>query len=236
MRLGKSFKRLLDLVLGFTALLLLSPVFLALIIAVGINAGRPLIFAQTRPGRLARPFCIYKFRTMSNECDPEGNLLPDHLRLSAFGKFLRSSSMDELPELLNVLKGNMSLVGPRPLLMQYLERYTPEQARRHEMKPGITGWAQINGRNAISWEEKFALDIWYIDNWSFTLDLKILVFTVVRVLSRQGSNAPGEATMPEFIGIAPPCPGNRVLTESGSAQAMQEPWKKTTFEAFGEVC
>lgn len=200
MHLGKGLKRILDIVLSFAALLLLSPVLFILIIAVWVNAGYPFIFSQMRPGHLGKPFRIYKFRTMSNECDSEGNLLPDGLRLSSLGKFLRSSSLDELPELINVLKGDMSLVGPRPLLMQYLERYTPEQARRHDVRPGVTGWAQVNGRNAISWEEKFALDIWYVDNWSFWLDLKILVLTIIKVISRQGISAPGEATMPEFIG------------------------------------
>jgi len=153
-----------------------------------------------RPGLKGKPFYMYKFRTMTDETDEQGNLLPDELRLTRLGKFLRSTSLDELPELFNVLKGDMSLVGPRPLLMQYLDRYTPEQARRHEMKPGITGWAQVNGRNAITWEEKFALDVWYVDNWSLWLDLKILAMTIVKVFKREGISAEGEATMPEFMG------------------------------------
>jgi lipopolysaccharide/colanic/teichoic acid biosynthesis glycosyltransferase len=145
---------------------------------------------------------MYKFRTMTNEKDEQGCLLPDEQRLTRLGRFLRSTSLDELPELFNVLKGDMSLVGPRPLLMRYLDRYSTVQARRHEVKPGITGWAQINGRNAITWEEKFVLDVWYVDNWSLWLDMKILAMTVVKVLKREGISAAGEATMPEFLGIS----------------------------------
>jgi len=162
--------------------------------------GRPVLFKQMRPGLNAKPFYMYKFRTMTNEKDEQGNPLSDEQRLTRLGRFLRSTSLDELPELFNVLKGDMSLVGPRPLLMQYLARYTPEQARRHEVKPGITGWAQVNGRNAITWEEKFALDVWYVDNWSLWLDIKILAMTVVKVFKREGISAKGEATMPEFMG------------------------------------
>jgi sugar transferase EpsL len=165
-----------------------------------IQIGRPVLFIQMRPGLNGKPFYMYKFRTMTDETDEQGNLLPDELRLTRLGKFLRSTSLDELPELFNVIKGDMSLVGPRPLLMQYLERYTPEQARRHEVKPGITGWAQINGRNAITWEEKFVLDVWYVDNWSLWLDMKILAMTLVKVFRREGISAEGEATMPEFMG------------------------------------
>lgn len=175
---------------------------------VGIGAliyatmGRPVLFRQLRPGLGERPFVLYKFRTMTDERDSQGNLLADEQRLTRLGRWLRATSLDELPELWNVLKGDMSLVGPRPLLMKYLERYTPEQARRHEVKPGITGWAQVNGRNALGWEEKFRLDVWYVDNWSLRLDLKILFMTVLKVLRREGISAEGYATMPEFVGSA----------------------------------
>jgi len=181
-------------------LILFSPVLLVVAVLVWVQMGSPVIFSQIRPGINGSPFNLYKFRTMTNERDMEGNLLPDKDRLTKLGMFLRSNSLDELPELFNVLKGDMSLVGPRPLLMQYLDRYTPEQARRHEAKPGITGWAQVNGRNAISWEEKFALDVWYVDNWSLWLDIKILFLTFWKVLKREGISAEGEATMPEFLG------------------------------------
>jgi len=160
--------------------------------------GRPVLFRQVRPGLHGKPFMMYKFRTMTEERDAEGRLLPDEKRLTSFGAWLRSWSLDELPELFNVLKGDMSLVGPRPLLMEYLDRYTPEQFRRHEVKPGITGWAQINGRNAISWEEKFKLDVWYVDNWSLWLDMKIIALTFWKVIKREGINQPGHATMEEF--------------------------------------
>jgi lipopolysaccharide/colanic/teichoic acid biosynthesis glycosyltransferase len=162
--------------------------------------GWPVFFKQKRPGLKGHPFLLVKFRTMTDERDETGTLLPDGSRLTSLGRFLRATSLDELPQLWNVLRGELSLVGPRPLLMQYLERYTPEQARRHEVLPGITGWAQINGRNAISWEEKFALDIWYVDNWSLKLDALILVRTFLRVLKRDGISREGHATMPEFLG------------------------------------
>lgn len=167
---------------------------------VRMRQGRQIFFRQFRPGKNGKPFQVVKFCTMTNECGEDGCLLPDAERLTRIGRFLRSTSLDELPELWNVLKGDMSIVGPRPLLMQYLERYTPEQARRHEMKPGITGWAQVNGRNAISWEDKFKLDVWYVDNWSIALDVKIILITVKKVLQRDGISALGEATMPEFMG------------------------------------
>jgi sugar transferase EpsL len=157
---------------------------------------------QLRPGLHGRPFTLLKFRTMTEARDPAGNLLPDEQRLTRLGRFLRRTSLDELPELINVLKGEMSLVGPRPLLMQYLDRYTPEQARRHEVKPGITGWAQINGRNALTWEEKFKLDVWYVDHRSFRLDLRIILLTVWKVLRQEGISQPGQATMEEFQGVA----------------------------------
>ena len=165
---------------------------------VWLSLGPPIFFSQPRPGQDGRLFTLLKFRTMKNDRDAQGNLLSDAERLTAVGRFLRATSLDELPELVNVLHGEMSLVGPRPLLVQYLDRYTPEQARRHEAKPGITGWAQINGRNTISWEEKFALDVWYVDHLSFWLDVRILLLTLWRVIRRQGINQEGHATMPEF--------------------------------------
>jgi sugar transferase EpsL len=192
--------RAVDFTIALIGLVLATPVLVVLWIMVRIKHGTPVLFRQIRPGRYGEPFTMYKFRTMTNECDAEGNLLPDGQRLTGFGKFMRSTSLDELPELFNVLKGNMNLVGPRPLLMEYLQYYTPEQARRHEVCPGITGWAQVNGRNALSWEEKFKLDIWYVDNRSFYLDMRILWLTVEKVLRRDGINQDGEATMPRFKG------------------------------------
>jgi lipopolysaccharide/colanic/teichoic acid biosynthesis glycosyltransferase len=162
--------------------------------------GSPVFFRQERPGLHQKPFFILKFRTMRNTCDENGKLLPSSERLTGFGSFLRSSSLDELPELFNVLKGEMSLVGPRPLRVEYLDRYTPEQARRHDVKPGITGWAQVNGRNALGWDDKFALDVWYVDNWSLMLDIKICFMTFIKVLKREGISAEGCATMHEFMG------------------------------------
>ncbi|MEN3001407.1 MAG: sugar transferase [Armatimonadota bacterium] len=195
-------KRVLDILISATLLVVLSPLLGALALLVWRQMGRPILFRQLRPGLHGKPFFIYKFRTMTEERDAEGRLLPDSERLTPFGKWLRATSLDELPELFNVLKGEMSLVGPRPLLMEYLERYTPEQARRHEVKPGITGWAQIHGRNALSWDEKFKLDVWYVDNWSLWLDIKILWRTLWIVLRREGISAEGHATMPEFRGAA----------------------------------
>jgi lipopolysaccharide/colanic/teichoic acid biosynthesis glycosyltransferase len=165
-----------------------------------LKFGTPFLFRQKRPGYLGKPFWVYKFRTMIDTRDTHGNLLPDAERLTGLGHFLRSTSLDELPEMFNVLRGEMSWVGPRPLLMQYLERYSVEQARRHEVLPGITGWAQINGRNALTWEEKFKLDVWYVDHWSFWLDIKILFLSVIKVLRREGINQPGQATSEEFMG------------------------------------
>jgi lipopolysaccharide/colanic/teichoic acid biosynthesis glycosyltransferase len=193
-------KRIFDMLISAFGLFALSPVLLALAILVRFKHGSPVLFRQRRPGLNGQPFEMLKFRSMSNARDEAGDLLPDAVRLTRFGRFLRSTSLDELPELINVLKGEMSLVGPRPLLMEYLPRYTPEQARRHDVKPGITGWAQINGRNAISWEEKFALDVWYVEHRSLWLDLKILWLTVWQVVKRDGINAAGEATMPVFMG------------------------------------
>lgn len=193
-------KRLFDVIASAVFLIVLSPLMLVIAALVWANAGSPVIFKQVRPGLHGRPFTLYKFRTMTDARDENGRLLPDEQRLTKFGRFLRSTSLDELPELFNVLKGDMSLVGPRPLLMEYLPLYTPEQARRHEVRPGITGWAQVNGRNAISWEEKFKYDVWYVDNWSLWLDLKILFMTIVAVLRRNGISAEGHATMPVFRG------------------------------------
>lgn len=193
-------KRLVDLVGAGLAIVLLSPLIAIVAYLVRRNLGSPIFFTQRRPGLNGKPFIMYKFRTMSDARDSEGKLLPDDQRLTRFGQFLRSTSLDELPELWNVIKGEMSLVGPRPLLMKYLELYTPEQARRHEVKPGITGWAQVNGRNALTWEEKFKLDVWYVDNWTLTLDLRILWLTLLKVVRRDGISAAGHATMPEFKG------------------------------------
>ncbi len=192
--------RCLDLLLTIPALVLLSPVLALIALLVRLKLGSPILFRQQRPGLYGKPFTIYKFRTMTDACDALGNPLPDAQRLTSFGRFLRSSSLDELPELFNVLKGKMSLVGPRPLLMQYLERYTPEQIRRHEVKPGITGWAQVNGRNAITWEQKFALDVWYVDHCSLRLDLQIIALTLWKIVKREGISQPGQATMEEFMG------------------------------------
>lgn len=196
-----NLKRLFDILLSVLALITLSPVLIVLYIYVLFKLGKPALFKQQRPGLYGTPFTVYKFRTMIDAEDEEGNLLPDEYRLTSLGKYLRSTSLDELPELINVIKGEMSLVGPRPLLMQYLDRYTPKQARRHEVRPGITGWAQINGRNAISWEEKFEYDVWYVDNCSLWLDLKIIFLTIWKVLRRDGISQTGQVTMSEFMGV-----------------------------------
>lgn len=193
-------KRAMDLVGALAALVLLSPIVVVLCILVRSKLGSPVFFRQVRPGIEGRPFKMVKFRTMTDERSPDGALLPDHQRLTALGAWLRSTSLDELPELFNVLKGDMSLVGPRPLLMDYLSLYNDRQARRHEVRPGITGWAQINGRNALSWEEKFELDVWYVDNHSLWLDIKILFRTVLQVLKRDGISHGEDATMPRFKG------------------------------------
>ncbi len=193
-------RRTVDTLLILLALPLLAPVMLLLILQVRLRLGSPVFFCQTRPGLQGRAFNMFKFRTMTDARDHDGRLLPDAERLTAFGNFLRASSLDELPELWNVLKGDMLLVGPRPLLMEYLPLYSPEQARRHEVRPGITGWAQVNGRNALSWEDKFKLDVWYVDHRSIGLDIKILWLTVRKVLLREGISATGEATMHKFTG------------------------------------
>ena len=193
-------KRLFDLLISLLALLPFSPLLGLLALLVRFKLGSPVLFRQQRPGLHGKPFTLIKFRTMTDKRDAQGNLLPDAERLTKFGKFLRASSLDELPELWNVLKGEMSLVGPRPLLMQYLPLYTPEQARRHEVRPGITGWAQVNGRNALTWEEKFALDVWYVDNHTFWLDLKIVFLTLWKIVKRESINQPGQVTMKPFAG------------------------------------
>lgn len=193
-------KRLIDLMLSIILLLVLFFPLLITCALIRFNLGSPVFFAQRRPGLLGKPFGLVKFRTMTNDVDDRGSLLPDAQRLTRFGKFLRSLSIDELPELWNVIRGDMSLVGPRPLLMEYIPLYTAQQARRHEVRPGITGWAQVNGRNSLSWEEKFALDVWYVDNQSLLLDFRILWLTVLKVLIREGISADGDATMPRFIG------------------------------------
>jgi sugar transferase EpsL len=195
--------RVLDIAVSILGLLFLSPLMVVIAAAVRGSMGSPALFVQLRPGLNGKLFRLYKFRTMSGLLGPDGKCLTDAERLTGLGRWIRRGSLDELPELFNVLKGDMSLVGPRPLLLLYLGRYTPEQSRRHEVKPGITGWAQVNGRNAITWEEKFALDVWYVDNRSFWLDLKILVLTAWKVLKREGISAEGEATMPEFMGTIP---------------------------------
>lgn len=200
MKAMRFWKSLFDRIAAMLALIVFSPVLGILIVLVRLKLGSPVLFRQQRPGLHGQPFTLLKFRTMTDARDTAGNLLPDAQRLTKFGKFLRASSLDELPELWNVLKGEMSLVGPRPLLMRYLERYTPEQARRHDVRPGITGWAQVNGRNAISWEEKFALDSWYVDHVSFRLDMKILWLTVIKTIRREDISQQGQATMEEFFG------------------------------------
>lgn len=193
-------KRCFDLVVAISALIIFFPVLVGVAFAIHKKMGGGIFFIQRRPGLHGKPFNIIKFKTMSDAKDANGNLLPDFERLSRFGKILRSTSLDELPELINVIFGDMSLVGPRPLLMQYLDRYSAEQMRRHDVLPGITGWAQVNGRNAISWDDKFKLDVWYVNNYNLLLDIKILFMTVARVFKREGISQPGQATAQEFIG------------------------------------
>jgi lipopolysaccharide/colanic/teichoic acid biosynthesis glycosyltransferase len=193
-------KRGFDLILSTFGLIILSPVLLVISIIILVYQGLPVLFIQQRPGYKAKPFSIYKFRTMTDDSSPDGNLLPEQQRITRLGKILRATSLDEILELINVFKGEMSVVGPRPLLMQYLSRYSIEQARRHDVLPGITGWAQINGRNAITWEEKFTLDVWYVDNWSFWLDIRILLQTLWKVLLREGIDEPGHISAGEFMG------------------------------------
>ena len=191
-------KRAIEIILSLSGLIFLMPIYLVIIILVRTNLGSPIFFKQKRPGLNNKLFNIYKFRTMTNDHDHYGNLLPDETRLTKFGRFLRSTSLDELPSLWSVLKGDMSLIGPRPLLVEYLPFFSEKQARRHEVRPGITGWAQVNGRNAISWEEKFELDVWYVDNLSITIDIKILWLTIIRVLFRDGISPDNKDIMPRF--------------------------------------
>ena len=215
---AKILKRIQDFIAAFIAIVLLSPMWLIVALLVRLKLGGPVLFRQQRPGLKGKLFTIYKFRTMiSKTCDGNGNILPDDKRLTPFGLWLRSTSLDELPELFNVLKGNMSLVGPRPLMTKYLNRYTPTQARRHEVKPGITGWAQIHGRNNITWEEKFEMDVWYVDHWSLWLDMKILFCTFWQVINRQNIAKQGHATVDEFFG-----------TKSGQLPAPSNQQKRNT--------
>ena len=193
-------KRIFDIVFALFALILLLPIFIIIIIALFLVDDRPIFFTQTRPGKDGIPFQVIKFRTMKESRTADGLLHPDKERITRFGNFLRKASLDELPELINVIKGEMSIVGPRPLLMQYLERYSKEQARRNEVLPGITGWAQVHGRNAISWEEKFNLDVWYVDHWSFWLDIRIIIITIWKVIKKEGVSQQGQTTMEEFMG------------------------------------
>jgi sugar transferase EpsL len=202
--MNRFLKRLMDVFIGGAALLLLAPLMAMIALIIWLTMGRPVLFRHVRPGYKARPFVLFKFRTMNHPREAQGRPLSDAERLTSQGKLLRRLSLDELPQLWNVLRGDMSLVGPRPLLMDYLERYSPEQARRHEVKPGITGWAQVNGRNALCWEERFRFDIWYIDHWSLGLDVKIIWKTIQKVLQRQGISLDGHATMPEFTGRKEP--------------------------------
>ena len=200
-------KRVFDLALAVPALALLLPVAAVIALLVRATVGRPVLFRQSRPGLRGRPFDILKFRTMTDARDAAGRLLPDERRLGRVGRVLRSTSLDELPELVNVLRGEMSLVGPRPLLLTYLDRYAPWQARRHEVRPGITGLAQVSGRNLLSWDERFALDVWYVDNWSLALDMKIMLKTIGKVLVRHGISQSGRDTVDEFMGSSSPDPG-----------------------------
>ncbi|MCY9593500.1 sugar transferase [Paenibacillus chitinolyticus] len=200
--LGHTILRTADLAIALPLVLLLLPVYAVVGLLVRMKLGSPVLFKQKRPGRFGRPFHVYKYRTMTDKRDSFGNLLPDEVRLTAFGKGLRKLSLDEIPQLLNVIKGDMSLVGPRPLLMEYMELYTDEQKRRHWVRPGITGWAQVNGRNAISWEDKFKLDVWYVDNRSFRLYVKILLLTAVKVVRREGVSQEGQATTTKYTGSA----------------------------------
>lgn len=196
----KYIKRLLDFTLSFLALIILSPVLLVTAVLVRIKLGSPIIFHQERPGKSEKIFHLYKFRSMTDECDENGNLLPDDQRLTRFGQILRSTSLDELPELLNILRGDMSIVGPRPLLVKYLPLYNEEQKHRHDVRPGLTGWAQANGRNAITWEEKFKLDVWYVQHISFWVDVKVIFMTVKKVFCRDGISSETSVTMEEFSG------------------------------------
>jgi len=217
-------KRVFDLALTLPGLILISPLLLLLALVVRLALGAPVLFRQPRPGLGGRIFTLYKFRSMRNAVDAQGRPLPDAQRLTRLGRFLRAASLDELPELFNVLRGEMSLVGPRPLLVAYLDRYTPEQARRHDVLPGMTGWAQINGRNALTWEDKFRLDVWYVEHWSLGLDIKILALTFWRVLRREGISQPGEATAREFMGTAETQPAPQESAGAGGQTSEGAPF------------
>lgn len=208
-------QRIFDLLIVTPALVVAAPLIAAVAVAVRVALGKPVLFRQVRPGWHGQPFTLVKFRTMTDERDADGNLLPDSERITPFGRFLRHSSLDELPELWNIFKGDMSLVGPRPLLMRYLDRYSPEQMRRHDVRPGLTGWCQVNGRNALGWDDKFALDLWYVDNRSLYLDIKIIMVTVWKILKREGICHPGSATTLEFLGA--PRPFEPLLCDNGDA-------------------
>jgi lipopolysaccharide/colanic/teichoic acid biosynthesis glycosyltransferase len=200
LRVARALKRVIDLLVGLCGLILFAPVFGLIALKIRRTMGSPVLFRQVRPGYRGRPFTLYKFRTMRDAYGDDGEPLPDSDRLTRFGRWLRATSLDELPQLWNVARGDLSLVGPRPLLMRYLPLYTPDQARRHDVKPGITGWAQVNGRNAIGWDEKFVYDVWYVQHWSIGLDFKILALTLVKVFKRSGVSQAGHATMREFTG------------------------------------
>jgi len=215
-------KRLLDIVAALLGLILLSPLLLTIALAIRVSMGPGVLFRQERPGRAGAVFTMYKFRTMRDQRDASGEMLPDEQRLTSLGSFLRRTSLDELPELFNVLRGDMSLVGPRPLLVEYLELYTPEQARRHEVRPGITGWAQVNGRNALSWEQKFEYDLWYVENRSLLLDLKILLMTLVAVFRREGISQKGHATAARFEGSKATGASASEAGASGPSQGADE--------------
>ena len=196
----KYFKRLLDFLLAFIAIIVLSPIMIIIAILIRVKLGSPVLFRQQRPGLNEQIFMMYKFRTMTDQTGPDGDLLPDHIRLTKFGRLLRSSSLDELPELFNIIKGDMSIIGPRPLLVQYLPLYNDRQKKRHDVRPGLTGFAQINGRNSISWEDKFELDVYYIENLDFLLDVKIFWMTIIKVIKREGINSDTSDTMELFRG------------------------------------
>jgi len=206
---SRAFKRALDVAVSAVSLILLSPLLAVIALIIWLQMGRPVVFRQQRPGYMGVPFFALKFRSMTDQRDEQGRLLPDGERITRLGAFLRRTSLDELPQFWNVLRGDMSLVGPRPLLMQYLDRYTPEQARRHSVPPGITGWTQVNGRNDLAWEKKLALDVWYVDHWTLWLDLRILGITVWKVVKGEGISADGSATMPEFMGSEAPASDER---------------------------
>ncbi|WP_304504072.1 sugar transferase [Corallococcus sp. EGB] len=230
---GLFLKRCIDVLAAALGLICVCPVMAVTALFVWLTMGGPVLFRQQRPGRNGQLFTLFKFRTMLDATDADGQVLPDEQRLTWAGRLLRSTSLDELPQLLNVLKGDMSLVGPRPLLVEYLPRYSPEQARRHDVMPGITGWAQVNGRNALSWEERFRLDVWYVEHWSLALDLKVLALTVVRVLQRQGVSFASEATLHKFMGSAPSEPHRAALRQPEAAPVSPQSAAPASVERLG---